>query len=385
MNPKFPGTMIRRERLRRGWSQEGLCRGICAVSYLSKIEQGKTSAANAILSALFDRLGLTWYGDEATVQWAGRLADECYEALFSGSSDALAAQMAVLERDHEKLLGGPLAPDFLLLSSFWQGKEAPIDPELEANLDHRQLALQRMLQKRLDEAAKLYPCAFLYYLAGEDAYCQGRSASALEYLQQGYDLAAAEGRASLMLDCKLLIGNCYSNTMEISAMETHYRIASRLAADLGRTDAMADIRYNIAATYLESGRYEEAYHLLSTLEDSSALSQHKLAICCEKLGKNEEALEAISRAERMPSEVPPPELASLMCQVVRFRLEHKDYLQSDTYGRLLLDCFSRCRTELPIGYASFHLPWVLEWYSAARQYRKAYELLKDFPVHNNLR
>ena len=28
------GLLLRRERLRRDWSQEGVCRGICAVSYL---------------------------------------------------------------------------------------------------------------------------------------------------------------------------------------------------------------------------------------------------------------------------------------------------------------------------------------------------------------
>ena len=38
---KMIGMRIRRERIKRNWSQSGLCYGICAVSYLSKIEQGK--------------------------------------------------------------------------------------------------------------------------------------------------------------------------------------------------------------------------------------------------------------------------------------------------------------------------------------------------------
>ena len=38
------------------------------------------------------------------------------------------------------------------------------------------------------------------------------------------------------------------------------------------------------------------------------------------------------------------------------------------------------KMRLPIGYASFHLPWVLEWYTATRQYRLAYELSRDFPI-----
>ena len=35
--------------------------------------------------------------------------------------------------------------------------------------------------------------------------------------------------------------------------------------------------------------------------------------------------------------------------------------------------------ELPVGYARFHRPWVLEWYKANRQYREAVRLLEDFP------
>ena len=45
-----------------------------------------------------------------------------------------------------------------------------------------------------------------------------------------------------------------------------------------------------------------------------------------------------------------------------------------------MDVFHRCRRELPIGYAGFHLPWVLEWYTATRRYREACELLREFPL-----
>lgn len=68
-----------------------------------------------------------------------------------------------------------------------------------------------------------------------------------------------------------------------------------------------------------------------------------------------------------------------MCAVVRYRLEHPGYLSDEGYGAQLLDCFRRCRSELPAGYALFHLPWVLEWYEAHRQYKQAYALLRDFP------
>ena len=116
------------------------------------------------------------------------------------------------------------------------------------------------------------------------------------------------------------------------------------------------------------------------------MSLHKLAICCEKLGMRDAALAALDRAALMKMECEPEnELAQKMCDVVRFRLEHPDYLHCAEYGSLLLSCFAETRESLPIGYASFHLPWVLEWYTAARQYKQAYELLMDFPIKLNLK
>ena len=50
---KMIGMRIRRERIKRNWSQSGLCYGICAVSYLSKIEQGKMEVSEEILKLLW--------------------------------------------------------------------------------------------------------------------------------------------------------------------------------------------------------------------------------------------------------------------------------------------------------------------------------------------
>lgn len=51
--------MIRTHRQDRNWSQSTLCRGICAVSYLSKIEQGKAEGSEEVMELLFERLSLT--------------------------------------------------------------------------------------------------------------------------------------------------------------------------------------------------------------------------------------------------------------------------------------------------------------------------------------
>ena len=63
---KMIGMRIRRERIKRNWSQSGLCYGICAVSYLSKIEQGKMEVSEEILKLLLERLELLWIDDKET-------------------------------------------------------------------------------------------------------------------------------------------------------------------------------------------------------------------------------------------------------------------------------------------------------------------------------
>lgn len=44
----YQGYIIYRERVRRNWSQAGLCKGICTVSYLSKIESGRAEPSAEI-------------------------------------------------------------------------------------------------------------------------------------------------------------------------------------------------------------------------------------------------------------------------------------------------------------------------------------------------
>lgn len=80
------GLRLRQERLKRGWSQEGLCRGICAASYLSKIEQGRVQAAPELLALLMKRLDLPWYGENLP-ELEG-LVERRYAQLLDGEQES---------------------------------------------------------------------------------------------------------------------------------------------------------------------------------------------------------------------------------------------------------------------------------------------------------
>lgn len=378
MDKKVTGFIIRRERMRRDWSQDGLCRGICAASYLSKIEQGRVEASEDILRLLYERLELPWYGGESALPALSERIDELYELAYSGEFEVLREKISALAPENAALLQSPAAPDISVLSEIaaWRGESADIDEAMEQYLAPRGLALLRLMQDRDAEAAAICPSALCSYWAGIAQYESGRSyTAAVENLQRAYSLAAGEGRARLMMLSRAYIGNCYCNQLDVENMEAHYTVAERLATALHDAGMLASIRYNRAATALETGDYESAYRYFSALEEPTAMALHKLAICCEKLGRRDEAFSALNRAAAVEDTHMPAGLAEEMLSLVRRRLENPDYLRDADYGAALLDCFERCRRELPIGYAGFHLPWLLEWYTANRQYKLAYELM----------
>ena len=78
----YQGYLIYRTRIQRNWSQAGLCKGICAVSYLSKIETGKAEPSEEILQLLMERLDLKC--DKRTEQEAAELANQGWELLLDG-------------------------------------------------------------------------------------------------------------------------------------------------------------------------------------------------------------------------------------------------------------------------------------------------------------
>lgn len=86
MNRRLQGILIRKRRQMANWSQETLCEGICAVSYLSKIEQGKTEGSSEVLYLLLRRLGILWREEPEFCRETSNWFEEWYDRLFSGES-----------------------------------------------------------------------------------------------------------------------------------------------------------------------------------------------------------------------------------------------------------------------------------------------------------
>ena len=146
----YQGFLIYRTRIQRNWSQAGLCKGICTVSYLSKIEAGKAAPSEEILQLLLERLDLKI--DTETAREAVKLADQGWALLFDGRRAKLIELLQ--DKEIERYRAVPAWLDLALLSS-----KTPLDAALEPCMNTRQLALQRILQGRAVEAVHLMPSA----------------------------------------------------------------------------------------------------------------------------------------------------------------------------------------------------------------------------------
>ena len=250
----YRGFLIACERLRKNWSQEGLCKGICTVSYLSKIESGKAVPSAEIWANLLARLGLEY--DPALDAEATALAETGYGLLFAFRMDALDRLLET--QDLSRYSATEASLDLELLHAI-QHTHQRLSDTLEPCMDTRSLALQRILQDRCDEAVRLLPNAYTHLMQGVSAYNRGSYATAINALQNAYELAAKEGLSRIMLECQLFMGNSYCNQQDLSNMERHYRIASHLAEDLQDLRAQQAIQYNMASVWIEVGRYEDAY------------------------------------------------------------------------------------------------------------------------------
>lgn len=367
----FAGALLRMVRLEKNWSQETLCQGICTVSYLSKIEQGKAQPNDGLLRDLFGKMNIVW---QSVPQKEGeKLCETLYELVFSDDVNELErCKEEGLLRQESAALGANYL-DYLILRAYCCMDTDLIPQPLRPLLDDRQKSLLYLLEGQPEQAMQCYPCALTVQCTGTKAYTEGNYTLALELLQRAYDMASQNGYARIMMYCQTYMANCHSALRNVPAMLQHSQIAKRLARILGDVEILQAIDYNIASTQIECGEYEAGYAHFAAIQEPTALHLYKLAICCEMLGKPEEALSALEKAEGMAIG-----LERDMCAIVRYRLEKPDYLHDPNYGELLLNTFHALKKERSIGYARLHLGRVEEWCTANRQYRAIYEIMRDF-------
>lgn len=384
------GAKIRRERLKRNYSQEGLCKGICTVSYLSKIEQGQAEPGKELIQLLFQKLEIEYHMEEDFLQEAEVFFYELYEKLYTYQE--MSSDIEVLQKKKDVYINSPFLLDALLFSAYWkEGLTEELDPYVSC-MEQRQYELYLLLQctrgfHKVEELLRLNSNAFYTTELGIFLCQKGNYVEALGLLLRGYELCAKEGYVRGMLLAQNFLGNSYAGLDKKELMLKSYKIAARIAKDLHQDDFMSEIDYNIGATFLEWGNPASAKEHLEKCVQKSAMYYHKYTLCLEKLGELEKAKEMLLEGEKKLQEVrvegleSEPVLCSweAMYRVVRYRLYHEEYVTEEEYERVIIECLKLLKEALPLGYLKFHIPYYVEILEKKRRYKEIYHLYQHFP------
>jgi len=263
------GDNLRKYRLLKGLTQEELAEGLCSVSQLSKVENGKTALKRSLLKQMANRLGVTIERIEAS------------DALLEEISETLQ-----LARDAQT-------------AGFDQKSLELVDRVIEQSRDfaYKELMIEGLLHKcrvlnklsRLDEVIELVERALAEKIPLDAAHrmlflieigtaheMNGNKAAAHDYYYQADEVAeAGEGTLDTRLRVYFNLGRCHHSMRNHRTALRYVEKAERIATELSKH------LWRIRSTYMKAtflgcvGETEQAERVflgaLKEAEDNSLL------------------------------------------------------------------------------------------------------------------
>lgn len=387
------GFLLKYYRLKKNFSQEGICKGICTISYLSKIENGAAQPSQEIIEQLFAALGIETCWDELTLKDAEKLIRTYFDKVFHIEDVKPVAEQ--INRLLDKLEISPLYLRFQLFK-IQEACEHHDHLVMCSLLDQMQPFINYMKEKErvlyevlygeayADENAFLRAdafssCSFTKYQLAMLYYKNGQFQKALQFCSKAYDLAAYEGNDAIMSEVSLIEGGCYCNLHQIDLMIQTYERCMNL--NRNNQTMQSDIYYNIGAAYLEVGYHQKALEYLKLAEPgrkdplNEFLTYHKLSLTYFNLNQKAESLTYIAKAEALLDQgLIHDGNEDIYVKMIRVIGLMNDDMSDENYLNLLKEVYEECGSRTIFGFQQFHGRMLIEAYKANRHYKEALAL-----------
>lgn len=394
------GMLIRKLRLERNYSQEGLAKGICAASYLSKIEQGQAEASPEIIERLFAVLGVEYCRDQALINQAKQQLDDYYEhrdqderadtaiQWLDDNLPALQYSELSLWVDIYHACRAMEVPDAAAARQYLE----TLKP-LEEQLDGEQLYRYYLCSAEaagnwtdalllVKKAVRQNPCAHAYWALTYLQFYLGQYSRCVDTAEKAYALGAEEGDLYAMIWCSFLLASCYAER-DLDLAEKYYRRAIRLSwKTQSRMKQFA--AYNLGASYLERGKQEQALYWLEQTADvpnehsHNLLRRQKLAIVYAGMGRRSEAILLLEEAEQMRCALGADPNWQDDCyeKMLRFaRLLAEGKRTEPEFEQITRELYER--QNLGFGFRRFYGLYLAELYRSQRKYKDALRIMDE--------
>lgn len=388
------GMIIKQKREEIGISQEALAKGICAVSYLSKIENEQVIGSEQIMSALFNKLEIEYVVDidviarfkSEYIKWLDLLTyEDDLEEIYSVDMYHLANRMI----NSSEIINA------LFYKSFYENRYEMDTFDIKqlkgfaANMDSTQLVLLALIESyynhnkgKLKQAIDVLNRTLIYDTVGlircqlvRLYFLSGMYSEAIEEGKRALVICAENGRLNSMHMITLLIAYSYSNLFDEENMIKYYNLSDKYTKYLKRPLSVEE-DYNIGASYLTLGKYELAQTYLEKAMNNRTnldIVRQKLGFVYALLGKSDDALNQVDILKKS-NEV----LYQKSAVIIELIATDSKYLESKRYLDLLEESYEYVLSFSHHGYSQFFALLLKEAYIANRMYKKALEITEKF-------
>ncbi|MFD1926510.1 helix-turn-helix domain-containing protein [Sporosarcina siberiensis] len=280
------GYLIKKERINKKMKQIWLAKGICSVSYLSKIENGQTAASQEILSLLEERLEIV------TDSFDPHTEDSIIKSLSNSYKEYLTKKIKdgihvfANTRDKKYVFNcrrnhntyNLLLIRFLLINNEDRNtirKEIEFSQLLLSEYSNKEKYLYYINGCLYRYFESDYQSAFDYILKTEDilnglllepweradfnyiaSLCYGKRS----LFNQAIDLAGQSLKyftdniySERALDCHIILGNSYKNLSDYNNSKKHLMFALEITNQLNKYDHLGMIYHNLALLHSRMG------------------------------------------------------------------------------------------------------------------------------------
>lgn len=396
---KIIGLIIKKNRLEQNMSQESLCHGICAVSYLSKIENGSVKADMEIISKLFLELGIT-FSEVVSEEEEG----EIYSALDNIFIEKLKFDRAkeILNK-YSSMIYSRKVLTYLILEFIVKANEdfKSVDEKrflaYENYADKKQLYYFYMVlgkfyldfindkEKALfyfEKAYMINPEGKGLFNIGVSYYIDGDYNRAIEYFNKDFILEIELGNIDdAVIDC-IYLANTYSNLNSIPLMEKYYDKALKLSKNID-DNVKGNIYYNLGATYIKKDSRKSLKYLKMAEDIGYGIDcfylYQKLVIVNLDLGNNEEAIKYLAKSkyaahyEYLDNDT----YIQHMIRMLEIICNDNNYIKNVEYGDVLSKLFYVKDGSMHYGFKLFFASYYVEWLKSNRKYKEALEVMEE--------
>lgn len=387
------GYLIRSNRIKQKMSQAELCKGICAISYLSKIEAGTAEPNEVIVDKLFKNLGITYNNDPEMIDEYKELFRRYFDAYFH--NEKVVDIEEKIYKNKDKIQDSPLIMDYQLFCIYQASDDKRVAYKLLRGMDSfkeylndEMSFLYYMAKGRLMpsyeqrtrayiRARQIKDCALCYEALMYETYNSGAYMEALRYCKAGYAHAMDEGFILMARKLSFLEARCYGKMGDTEAMLMAYNRTKELYR--GDERMAATIDYNIAMSYIMKKRYDDAIaYLLSALkkeQDDLAMFfiNHRLAYAYKALDEDKIGSIYLSVAENYARKLGGVYVEMVQLANIYYSGEFAD---NKEYGELLMKLYNM-GDEYGTEFAEFYRPYVIDYLKRNRKYKEALRLMEE--------